>query len=191
MPLILASASPYRKLLLERFSIPFEVVVSGIDEAQRKGETPEDLVRRLAAEKASAVAALRPEAAVIGSDQIALLDGQVFGKPGTRERAVQQLSKASGRMVRFLTAVALRTPDSREAIVALVPTDVHFRSLTRDEIERYLDREPALNCAGSFQIEGLGITLTERIESPDPTALIGLPLITLSRMLVAAGFLLP
>lgn len=188
--LILGSSSPHRRLLLTRFGVPFEVEVPDIDEAPLPGEAPESLVERLAREKAATVAARHPDAIVIGSDQVAVLDGQIYGKPLTRERAVEQLSLASGRIVRFLTAVCVAAPGKNTDCVT-VPTEVRFRELTRAEINDYLAQESVLACAGSFQSEGLGISLCESLRSDDPTALVGLPLITVRRLLAAAGLALP
>lgn len=188
--LILGSSSPHRRLLLTRFGLPFEVEVPDIDEAPLPGEPPEALVERLAREKATTVASRHPGAVVIGSDQVAVLDGQIYGKPLTHERAVEQLSRASGRVVRFLTAVCVVAP-GQEGDCVTVTTEVHFRELTRTEIDDYLAQESVLACAGSFQSEGLGISLCESMRSEDPTALVGLPLITVRRLLAAAGLALP
>lgn len=188
--LILGSSSPHRRLLLTRFGVPFEVEVPDIDESPLPDEPPEALVERLAREKAATVAARHPDATVIGSDQVAVLDGRIYGKPLTRERAVEQLTRASGRVVRFLTAVCVAAP-GREIGCATVPTEVRFRALTRAEIDDYLSQESVLACAGSFQSEGLGISLCESMRSDDPTALVGLPLITVRRLLSAAGLPLP
>lgn len=188
--LILGSSSPHRRLLLTRFGVPFEVEVPDIDESPLPGEAPEALVDRLAREKSAAVAGRHPDAIVIGSDQVAVLDGRVYGKPLTRERAIEQLSRASGRVVRFLTAVCVAAPDITVEC-ATVTTEVQFRELTRTEIERYLAQESVLACAGSFQSEGLGISLCDAMRSDDPTALVGLPLITVRRLLAKAGLALP
>ncbi|MFL6593208.1 MAG: Maf family protein [Luteimonas sp.] len=188
--LILASTSRYRRELLERLRLPFEAIAPEVDETPGPGETPAQLARRLAAAKAGAVAARHPGAWVIGSDQVAELDGIALGKPGTREAAVAQLAAMSGRTVVFRTALGLvRHGDSQldEGDV----TTVHFRNLGQAEIARYVDLERPLDCAGSFKSEGLGITLFEAIESSDPTALIGLPLIATARLLRQAGFALP
>jgi septum formation protein len=189
--LILGSSSPHRRLLLTRFGIPFEVAVPDIDESAQPGETPETLVDRLARRKAVAVAERHPDAIVIGSDQVAVLDGEIYGKPHTHDRAIDQLSRASGRVVRFLTAVCVCAPGARVVDCVTVPTDVRFRDLGRAEIEDYLAQESVLACAGSFQSEGLGISLCESLRSDDPTALVGLPLITLRRLLAAAGLVVP
>lgn len=187
--LILASTSVYRRDLLGRLQLEFSTVRPEVDEQARPGELPTALATRLAAEKATAVATGAPDAWVIGSDQVAELDGQALGKPGTLARARAQLGAMSGRMVRFHTAVSLVGPQG--SWHALDLTEVQLRPLTPDEIARYLAAEPALDCAGSFKCEGLGIGLFDAIRSTDPTALVGLPLIALARLLRQAGFVLP
>ena len=187
--LILASTSPYRRELLQRLRLPFETARPEVDETPLRGESPGQLVRRLARAKADAVAARHPGAWVIGSDQVADLDGRPLGKSGGRAAAIAQLAGMSGRVVDFHTAVCLRRGDDEQ--LALDLTRVRFRPLALEEIERYVDAEQPFDCAGSFKCEGLGITLFEAIESHDPTALVGLPLIALSGMLRAAGFRLP
>ncbi|KRG70850.1 Maf family protein [Pseudoxanthomonas dokdonensis] len=189
MPLLLASTSRYRRELLERLRLPFRVARPEVDESPLAGETPAALATRLAQAKAAAIAASQPGHFVIGSDQTAELNGAVIGKPGQREAAVAQLSAMSGQQVVFHTAVCLLHQDQSWA--ALDTTVVRFRRLTGDEIERYIDAELPLDCAGSFKCEGLGISLFEAIDSHDPTALIGLPLIALCRMLREAGFNVP
>ena len=184
-PLILGSTSPYRRELLQRLGLPFEVCAPQVDETPSPGEAPRALAERLALAKARAVAALVPGALVIGSDQVAELDGQPLGKPGTHERARAQLARMSGRTVQFHTAVAVVGPDFER--VDLAPVAVRFRTLDEDEIERYLRAEQPYDCAGSAKSEGLGIALLEAIDSDDPTALIGLPLIRTARLLRAAG----
>jgi septum formation protein len=190
-PLVLASTSPYRRELLARLGLPFDIAKPGVDEQRHPDETPEAMVRRLAAEKAAAVAAELPQGLVIGSDQCAVLDGKVLGKPGDRTNAIAQLTAASGRIVRFLTAVCVRDAATGIERQALDETVVTFRRLHDAEIQRYVERERPLDCAGSFKSEGLGITLFERIENRDPTALVGLPLIALARLLRDAGLHLP
>ena len=185
--LILGSTSRYRRELLERLRIPFEVRSPDIDESPLPGEAPAALASRLALAKAQAVAARHPGAVVIGSDQVADLDGQSVGKPGSHERAVEQLRAMSGRSVVFQTAVAVVRRDSGFAGSALVPVTVRFRSLGEAEIERYLRIEQPYDCAGSAKSETLGIALLEAIESNDPTALVGLPLIKTCELLRAAG----
>ncbi len=186
-PLVLASTSPYRRELLARLGLPFEVEAPEVDEAPLPGEAPEALVRRLSEAKARAAAARHPGAVVVGSDQVAVLDGEVMGKPGGPERAREQLRRASGRAVDFLTGLAvLDTRDGRLQL-ALVPFRVVFRPLDEARIEAYLRRDEPWNCAGSFRSERLGVALFERMEGEDPTALMGLPLIRLVRMLEAVG----
>jgi len=185
--LILASTSPYRRELLARLRLPFEPQSPQVDETPAPGERPAALAQRLALAKARAVAAVFPDAVVIGSDQVAELDGQPIGKPGTHERAVQQLRTMSGRSVVFHTAVAVVRRDTGFEAEALVPVTVRFRRLGDVDIERYLRLEQPYDCAGSAKAETLGIALLDAIESNDPTALVGLPLIETCRMLRAAG----
>lgn len=177
--------------MLARLQIPFEVLRPDCDETPLAGEAPRALALRLAEAKARAVAQACPQALVIGSDQVAHSDGELFGKPGTRERAALQLRRLSGRSVCFDTALCLL--DTRRDLlqVACVPTDVRFRSLDEAEIRRYLEREDASQCAGSARSEGLGVALLEYMRGDDPTALIGLPLIALCNMLRRAGCALP
>ena len=186
-PLILGSTSRYRRELLERLRMPFLVVAPEVDEAPLPGEAPAALAQRLALAKARAVAALHPQAVVIGSDQVADLDGQALGKPGTHERAVAQLQRLSGRQAVFHTAVAVVRADTGFEEVALAPVTVRFRALDAAEIEHYLRLEEPYDCAGSAKCETLGIALLDRIESDDPTALVGLPLIRTSELLRQAG----
>ena len=186
-PLILASTSRYRRELLERLHLPFEVMAPQVDETPQPGETPPELALRLALAKARAVAHSRPGAVVIGSDQVADLDGLPIGKPGNHEKATAQLRQLSGRRVVFQTAVAVVRADSGFEQALLAPVTVHFRSLSDAEIERYLRLEEPYDCAGSAKCETLGIALLDRIESDDPTALIGLPLIRTCALLRAAG----
>lgn len=190
-PLILASTSRYRADLLARLRLPFTSVAPGVDETRRPGEDAEHLVRRLAQTKARAVADHAPAALVIGSDQVALLGepdvGEILGKPGTVERARAQLAALAGHRVTFLTGLCLLDAPSGTAQVAVDRTVVRFRALSTAEINDYVERERPLDCAGSFKSEGLGIALFEAIETADPNALIGLPLIELCRMLRAAG----
>jgi septum formation protein len=175
LPLILASTSRYRRELLERLHLPFEVESPGVDEDALPHETPAGLARRLARAKALAVAARHPDAVVIGSDQVADLDGEALGKPGDHAGAVRQLQRMRGRTVRFHTAVAAACGDAVREDLAVVTVRLH--ALTDTEIERYLRLEQPYDCAGSAKVEGLGICLLEAVESDDPTALIGLPLI--------------
>ena len=190
MPLVLASTSPYRRELLARLRLPFDAERPEVDETPHPGESPAALVTRLASAKAAAVAVRRPGDWVIGSDQVAELDGAPLGKPGGREQAIVQLAAMSGRAIAFRTAVTVVGPDGRQ-LSALDTTTVRFRSLGRDEIARYIDAEQPFDCAGSFKSEGLGIALFDAIESRDPTALIGLPLIATASLLREAGFALP
>ena len=188
MSLILASGSPYRQRLLARLGQPFEVVSPEVDETPLDGEQPEALARRLAIAKATAIARARPDAIVIGSDQVASLDGRILGKPGTTSAAVAQLRACSARSVRFYTGLALIVPQDPEPRVHLEPYEVHFRALGESEIRDYVDRDQPLDCAGSFKWEALGIALFERMAGDDPTSLEGLPLIALTRMLGDAGY---
>ena len=186
-PLILGSTSRYRRELLQRLRLPFEVVAPQVDETPLVGEAPAALALRLALAKARAVAAQRPEAVVIGSDQVADLDGEPIGKPGNHERAVAQLRRLSGRRVVFQTAVSVVRAQSGYAQTLLAPVTVQFRALSDAEIERYLRLEEPYDCAGSAKCETLGIALLDAIESDDPTALVGLPLIRTSRLLREVG----
>jgi len=186
-PLILGSTSAYRRELLQRLRLPFEVVAPEVDETPLPGENPRDLALRLAVAKAHAVAARQPSAVVIGSDQVADLGGEPLGKPGTHDRAVAQLRRMRGRTVIFQTAVAVVCAETGFEQVELAPVRVHFRDLTDAEIESYLRAETPYDCAGSAKSEGLGIALLDTIESDDPTALVGLPLIRTARLLRAAG----
>ncbi|MFZ3129401.1 MAG: Maf family nucleotide pyrophosphatase [Rhodoferax sp.] len=185
--LILGSTSPYRRELLERLRIPFSTESPHVDETPQPGEHPAALARRLALAKARAVAARFPGCVVIGSDQVADLDGQALGKPGNHARAVAQLRQMRGRTVIFQTAVAVVCLDSGFCQEALAPVKVTFRELDDAEIERYLQAEQPYDCAGSAKSEGLGISLLSAIENDDPTALVGLPLIRTCQMLRAAG----
>ena len=186
-PLILGSTSRYRRELLSRLPLPFEVDAPRVDETPRSGEAPAALARRLALAKAREVAARHPQAIVIGSDQVADLDGEPLGKPGTHERAVQQLRAMSGRIVVFQTALAVCCAASGFEAEDLAPVRVRFRNLSAAEIERYLRLEQPYDCAGSAKSEGLGVALLESIDSDDPTALVGLPLIRTCALLRRAG----
>lgn len=185
--LVLGSTSRYRRELLERLRLPFATDRPAVDETPRPGEAPADLARRLALEKAREVAGRHPQAVVIGADQVADLDGEAIGKPGTHERAVEQLTRMSGRSVVFQTALAVLRPATGFESLELAPVVVRFRRLTAAEIERYLRLEQPYDCAGSAKSETLGIALLEAIDSDDPTALVGLPLIRTARLLRAAG----
>ena len=191
MKLVLASTSAYRRELLQRFGLPFEVARPDIDESPLPGETPQATAERLAVEKARAVAGQFEDALIIGSDQVAHMGDTRFGKPGTGERAVAQLQSRSGRTVVFHTALAVLNTRSGQVQLDAVPTEVRFRRLTDDEIVRYVNKELPLDCAGSAKSEGLGITLLDALAGDDPNALIGLPLIALARMLRNEGIALP
>ncbi len=186
-PVVLGSTSRYRRELLSRLNIPFEVASPEVDETPLPGEAPRELALRLALAKARAVAARFPGAAVIGSDQVADLDGEPLGKPGTHDRAVVQLQRMRGRTVVFQTALAVVCQDTGFEQADLAAVKVRFRDLTDAEIEAYLRAEQPYDCAGSAKSEGLGIALLESIDNDDPTALVGLPLIRTCRMLRAAG----
>lgn len=190
--LILASSSRYRRELLERLRIPFSTAVPAIDETPHAGETPDATALRLAEEKARAVAATLPadagRALVIGSDQVATFDGRQIGKPGTHERALEQLQSMRGREVLFHSALSLLDTATGQTDTVDIVTTVRFRDLSDAALDAYLRAEEPYDCAGSAKSEGLGIALLEAIESDDPTALIGLPLIALTRMLLAAGY---
>jgi len=188
--LILGSTSPYRRELLSRLAVPFDVVSPEVDETPRIGEAPAQLARRLALAKARAVATNFPQAVVIGSDQVADLNGLPLGKPGSHERAVVQLRQMRGQTVIFQTAVAVVCMQSGFEEVDLAAVKVRFRKLGDDEIENYLRAEQPYDCAGSAKSEGLGIALLESINNDDPTALVGLPLMRTCRMLRAAGITL-
>lgn len=185
MAIVLASTSPYRRDLLHRLRLPFEVLAPAVDESRRPGEAPLDLARRLARAKALEVAGRRPEAVVIGSDQVAELDGEPIGKPHTHAAALAQLERMQGRRLVFHTALAVAAHGRVD--LDSVPTTVTFRRLGRDALDAYLRSDTPYDCAGAAKIESLGIALVERVESDDPTALIGLPLIRLVQMLASAG----
>ena len=189
--LVLGSTSRYRRDLLERLCIPFEVTSPDVDETPLAGESPYALACRLALAKARAVARLHPDAIVIGSDQVADLDGEPLGKPGTHERARAQLQRMRGRSVIFQTALSVVCTATDFAQTELAAIEVRFRALADDEIERYLRAEQPYDCDGSAKSEGLGITLLDAIHNDDPTALVGLPLIRTARLLRAAGLTLP
>lgn len=188
-PLILASGSRYRAELLSRLQLPFTGIAPEIDETPLAGEDARALTRRLATAKARALAVRYSGHWILGSDQAATAGGRMLGKPGTRERAMEQLDFLSGRAVEFFTAVTLLQGDT--VLTAMDVTTVQFRKLDATEIGRYLDAEAVLDCAGSFKCEGLGISLFERIHSEDPTGLIGLPLIAVRRLLEQAGRSIP
>ncbi len=191
IPIVLASTSPYRRSLLEKLGFPFITDSPDAPEDPLPEESPEALVCRLAELKARAVANQHPDSLIIGSDQVACIDGEILGKPGTKERAITQLENASGRRVAFYTGLCLLNAKTDHTQVVCEPFFVHFRKLDREQIVRYLDKEEPYNCAGSFKSEALGITLFERLEGDDPNTLIGLPLIRLVRMLEREGVTLP
>ena len=183
LTLVLASSSRYRRELLDRLKLPFQIVSPDVDETPHSGEAPAITAGRLALAKAQAAHPRYPRSLIIGSDQVAFCDGVRLDKPGDHAGAVRQLRHASGKSVNFITAIALVNTASGRSQTKLVPTEVRFRQISDHEIERYLQAEPAYDCAGSAKAEGLGISLIESIRSTDPTALIGLPLIALCEML--------
>ncbi|MBN4665674.1 septum formation protein Maf [Pandoraea nosoerga] len=189
--LILASGSRYRRELLERLRLPFTVVAPDIDEAPAAGETPHDTSLRLARQKARAVAERHPEAIVIGADQVATFEGRQIGKPGNFENAMSQLRDMRGKVVEFHSALCVHDARNGKSQAKDVVTRVKFRDLPDDVLAAYLHAETPYDCAGSAKSEGLGIMLLETIENDDPTALIGLPLIALTTMLMQAGVRLP
>ena len=186
-PIVLASASRYRRELLQRFGLPFESFAPNVDESEIAGESARDTALRLAILKTRAAAARFPNAIVIGSDQVASCDGQRLGKPGNHANAMRQLEFMSGKTALFDTALAVLDTANCDVRSRVVPCRVTFRPLTRAVIEAYLEREQPYDCAGSAKAEGLGIALIARIETDDPTSLIGLPLIALAELLAAAG----
>jgi MAF protein len=188
--LVLASTSPFRRELLTRLGLGFATAAPEVDETPRRGETPDALVRRLSEAKARAVGETC-RGLIIGSDQVATTGSDILGKPGTHERAVAQLQHLSGKTVTFHTGLCLLNSENGELQLDVVPFRVVFRQLDDERIERYLQHDRPYNCAGSFKSEGLGITLFERMQGDDPTALIGLPLIRLTTMLARAGMVLP
>jgi len=189
--IVLASSSPYRRQLLERLQLPFLTEVPAVDEAARPGEAQVQTALRLALVKAQACAPRHPQALIIGADQVAELDGQSIGKPGSRDAARRQLQAMRGRSVVFHSALALLDAANGRYSVHSVPTTVEFRPLSDQAIEDYLQREAAYDCAGSAKIEALGICLVQSVQSQDPTALIGLPLILLTTLLGEFGMPLP
>jgi MAF protein len=189
--LILASTSPYRQELLQRLGLPFAVAAPQVDESRLPDEPAETLVTRLSEAKARSVASRQDDALVIGSDQAAVIGSEILGKPGGRDRAIAQLSRASGQRVTFLTGLSLVDAASGRTHTVCEPFHVHFRALDASQIARYVDHEQPFNCAGSFKAEGYGITLFRRLEGDDPSALIGLPLIRLVALLAVEGIALP
>ena len=185
--IVLASTSPFRRQLLARLEIPFEVADPKAEESRLPGETPETTALRLSELKARAVAADFPNALIIGSDQVAFLDGEIFGKPGTHENAVRQLQRMRGRTVNFFTGLCLLNSGTGQAHTRGIPTLVTFRDLTDQQIENYLRKEKPYNCAGSAKSEGLGIAVISAMHGDDPNALVGLPLIALCDLLESEG----
>lgn len=181
--IVLASTSTYRRELLSRLGVSFSVADPAVDETPRPGEEAAVMVARLAEAKARSVAESERGALVIGGDQVAVLDGEILGKPGNAETNRGQLERASGRCVQFQTGICLLAADGRRAQVEVVPFAVHFRTLTDEQVAAYVDRARAFDCAGGFRCEGLGAALFERMEGSDPSALMGLPLQSLTRML--------
>lgn len=191
LPLLLASSSPYRRELLERLRLPFVCASPDIDESHRPQESATELVKRLAQEKAKALATRFPDHLIIGSDQVAVLGEQIIGKPHIFERALEQLKASSGKSVSFLTGLALYNSRTGQCQIDCVPFTVHMRELDEERISRYLRAEQPYDCAGSFKAEGLGVRLFQSTEGPDATSLIGLPLIRLVDMLTAEGVEIP
>lgn len=191
LPLLLASSSVYRRELLARLQLPFTCSSPNIDESHRPDESAVELVKRLAEEKARALAGSHPAHLIIGSDQVAVLGDRLIGKPHTFEKAREQLLAASGTRVTFLTGLALFNSQTGTCQVDCVPFTVHMRTLDPSRIERYLHAEQPYDCAGSFKAEGLGVSLFQSTEGPDTTSLIGLPLIRLVDMLLAEGVQIP
>lgn len=189
--LLLASSSSYRRELLSRLQLRFDCCAPEIDETALEGELPEQLVRRLACEKAQALTKHYPNHLIIGSDQVAVLEHDILGKPHTFERAQEQLRACSGKSVTFLTGLALLDSGTRSVQVDCIPFTVHFRAINDQQIERYLQAEQPFDCAGSFKAEGLGVSLFRSTEGVDVTSLIGLPLIRLVEMLNRAGVEVP
>ncbi|MBP7547325.1 MAG: septum formation inhibitor Maf [Corallincola sp.] len=187
-PLILASTSPYRRALLEKLGLPFACIAPQVDEQPQTGESAQALVERLARAKAAAIAAQYPDALVIGSDQVAVIDGVILGKPHSHDRAFAQLQAASGKAVTFLTGLALVHQAGGRVLSLVEPFEVKFRRLSEQSIEHYLRLEQPYDCAGSFKSEGLGISLFEALQGRDPNALIGLPLIALIDLLTELGY---
>ena len=187
MRIVLASSSPYRKLLLERLSLDFEVASPGIDETPRTSEKPADMVMRLARNKAESLATTYTNSLIIGSDQCAVIDGYILGKPNVFDQAFAQLKRASGNTVDYFTSICVLHSQTGEMQLAFEINQVTYRPLTDQQIEEYLRKEQPYNCAGSFRSEGLGISLVETICGKDPNALIGLPLIKLVSMLKNFG----
>ncbi|MCL4125475.1 UNVERIFIED_CONTAM: hypothetical protein GTU68_006451 [Idotea baltica] len=186
--LILASTSPFRRTILEKIQVPFDAISPNCDETPQENESPTALVTRLAEQKARSCHVQDPNHLIIGSDQVCVINGQIIGKPLTREKAIIQLQKASGQIITFYTGLSLLNTTTMTAETLCEEFHVHFRQLTSQQIENYVDKEMPLYCAGSFKCEGLGIALFDRLEGKDPNALIGLPLISLIDMLDRQSF---
>lgn len=186
--LVLSSSSPYRKAVLDKLGIAFSVEVPDIDENIQDGESPEQLVTRLAQEKAAAIQGRYPRALIIGADQIALLNGRILGKPGNKENAIEQLTAESGQRVKFLIGLCLFNSETGNLQVSCENFTVEFRQLSQQQIEYYVEKDKPYNCAGSFKSEGLGMALFVKLSGDDPNALLGLPLIKLVSMLENEGF---
>ncbi|MFJ4197397.1 Maf family protein [Pseudomonas sp. NPDC089534] len=191
LPLLLASSSTYRRELLSRLRLPFICRSPDIDESHRPNESATELVKRLAEQKARALADSHPDHLIIGSDQVAVLGDRIIGKPHTFEKAREQLLSASGTSVTFLTGLALLNSRTGQCQIDCIPFTVHMRTLDENRIERYLRAEQPYDCAGSFKAEGLGVSLFQRTEGPDATSLVGLPLIRLTDMLLTEGVQIP
>lgn len=191
LPLLLASSSVYRRDLLARLRLPFICNSPDIDESHRPNETAVELVKRLSLQKAQALATSHPNHLIIGSDQVAVLNGQIIGKPHTFDKAHQQLSNASGANVTFLTGLTLLNSQTGQHQTDAIPFTVHMRTLSPEQITRYLLAEQPYDCAGSFKAEGLGVSLFQRTEGDDATSLVGLPLIRLVDMLIVEGIAIP
>lgn len=187
-PLILASTSPYRRALLEKFGVEFICAAPDTDETPKDGESAAELVQRLAQEKAQSLADKFPNHFIIGSDQVCVIDGKIVGKPGSIENAHQQLRAASGKIITFYTGLCVLNSHTMQKEIVCEPFHVHFRHLTDDEIHAYIKLEMPLYCAGSFMCEGAGILLFSQLEGRDPNALVGLPLIALNEILLKFGY---
>lgn len=191
-PLVLASSSPFRRQLLHKLGLPFQSHAPDIDESRLPGESPRNLVGRLAREKAETLAGHYPAHLIIGSDQVAVtVEGDILGKPGTRSAAIDQLRQLAGTGIEFVTGLCLLNSASRQIQVEVEPFQVMFRQLSPGQIEHYVDIEQPFGCAGSFKSEGLGIVLFDRLSGRDPNTLVGLPLIALTDMLAREGVILP
>jgi len=185
--LVLGSTSPFRKTILEKLQLPFHCAKPNVDETEEQNELPQALVERLAIQKAKAVMVEYPSALIIGSDQVAVCEGEILGKPHTFDNAVIQLSKFSGKSITFYTGLCVFDSENDKTVSLVEPFVVHFNELSQEEIKNYLNAEQPYNCAGSFKSEGLGICLFSKLEGDDPNTLIGLPLIKLVALLKQHG----